>query len=79
MDLQTRKLEFVKEFLKLQSENAVADLEKALKKARQKKDAEVKPFTIEQLQSRVEESLQDYKNGKVTAAEELIAEIEKWS
>ena len=79
MDLQARKLEFVKEFLKLQSENAVADLEKALKKARQKKDAEIKPFTIEQLQSRVEESLQDYKNGKYTTAENLIAEIEKWS
>jgi hypothetical protein len=32
MDLQSRKIEFVQEFLKLQSEEAISRLEKLLKK-----------------------------------------------
>ena len=44
MDLQTRKIEFVQEFLKIQSEEAIERLEKLLKK--EKKNKKSIRFTI---------------------------------
>ena len=49
MDLQSRKIEFVQEFLKVQSEEVISRLEKVLKKENKKSDQEdFKPMTIEE-------------------------------
>jgi hypothetical protein len=78
MDLQTRKLNFIKEFLKLESEKAISHLEKLLQKETQN-NAEWKPMTMEAFHKRINQSTEDSKNEKLIANSKLISEIEKWS
>ena len=79
MDLQTRKIEFVQEFLKLQSERTIILLEKLLKKEVEKKVQDIQPMTIQQFQERIRKSRLDVESGKITEANDLISEIQKWS
>jgi len=80
MDLQTRKLEFIKDFLKLTSEEAVITLEKVLKKQKQSDfESDLAPMSLEELNSRIDKSMEDSKNGRLTHSTELKSEIEKWT
>ena len=80
MDLHSRKIEFVQEFLKLQSEDAISRLEKLLNKEKNlTQSKEVQPMTEEQFNKRIDISMEDLKKGKLTESNDLIAEIEKWS
>jgi hypothetical protein len=80
MDLQSRKIEFVQEFLKLQSEEAISRLEKLLKKEKKLTQSDdVQPMTVEQFNTRIDKSMEDSKKGKLTETNDLIADIEKWS
>lgn len=78
MDLQTRKLNFIQNFLKLENEKAISQLEKLLQKE-VKSDTELKPMTMQEFQKRIEKSTEDSNNGRLTETSELISEIEKWS
>lgn len=70
MDLQTRKIEFVQEFLKLQSEELVSQFENLLKKKLQKK---AEPMSVAELNSRIDQSENDFKNGKFKTSDELLS------
>lgn len=78
MDIQTRKLEFIQEFLKLQNEELITRLENLLRASKSKND-DFKQMTIDELSSRVAQSMSDSKNNRLTNSDDLIAEIEKWS
>ena len=78
MDLQTRKILFVQEFLKLESEKAITHLEKLLQKEA-KSDSAFAPMSMQDFQKRIDQSSDDSKNGRLTETGELISEIEKWS
>ncbi|WP_291134348.1 hypothetical protein [Flavobacterium sp. UBA7663] len=78
MDLQTRKILFVQEFLKLESEKAITHLEKLLVKET-KSDSAFAPMSIQEFQKRIDQSSNDSKNGRLTESNELLSEIEKWS
>jgi len=77
MNIESRKIEFVQAFLNLQSEELISQFEKLLKKAEQS-DEELKPFTIEELDSRIDSSLKDSKNDNIIESNELLADIEQW-
>ncbi|MBW6483091.1 MAG: hypothetical protein K0B10_08510 [Vicingaceae bacterium] len=80
MDLQTRKLELIKEFLKIQSEDIIAIIEKILKKENIKSEQEdFNPMTLEEFNSRIDESMEDSKNGRLIEASDLKAKIDKWN
>ena len=80
MDLQTRKISFVQEFLSIQSEEAVSRLEKYLKKEKKINiDQEFSPMSIKEFQSRIDQSMEDSKNGRVIEANQLLEDIKKWS
>ena len=80
MDLQSRKIEFIQEFLKIQSEEAISKLEKLLRKEKLSTvSEEVSPMSIEQFNQRINRSIEDSKKGKVIEASELRAKIEKWA
>ena len=49
MDIQSGKIEFIQEFLKLQSEEVISRLEKLLKKEAEKIRPDLKPMTVEEL------------------------------
>ena len=80
MDLQTRKLKLIQEFLKVQSEEVISQLEKILKKENTKSEQEgFRPMTIEEFNSRIDQSMDDSKNGRLIEANDLKAKIDKWN
>lgn len=80
MDLQTRKISFVQEFLSIESEEIIYRLEKQLKKEKQTHiDKEFSPMTMKEFESRIDQSMEDSKNGRVIEANQLLEEIKKWS
>ena len=79
MNLQARKIEFVQEFLRLQSEEIVRDLEQVLRKRRiELMDENMKPMTMEQYDLEMDQAEDDSRNGRFISAEDLKAEIKKW-
>ncbi len=78
MDIQTRKIEFVQEFLKLQNEELLTRLEKLLRSHSSEKNDDIMPMTIAELNERINKSKEDSVNERLTTTTDLIAEIEKW-
>lgn len=77
MNLEARKIEFVQEFLKLQSEEVISRLEKILKK--ESNFSEVKkfePMTREELNKRIDQSEADFLNNRYKSSSELLAKYE---
>lgn len=74
MDIQTRKIQFVQSFLKLQSEEVILILEEILKKNQVDEMLEdFKPFSIEELNNRISQSESDFENGDYKTTSELLA------
>lgn len=74
MNLEARKIEFVQEFLKLQSEEAVSRLEKILKKEKNAIDERIfEPMTQEELDKRIDKSESDFQNNRFKNSSELLA------
>lgn len=72
MDLQTRKLEFIKEILKIRSEKVLDQLEKLLTREHTLVADEIHPMTIEELNNRIDTSEEDFKNDKFTSTSDLL-------
>lgn len=80
MDLQTRKLELIQEFLKIQSEDVISRLEKILRKENKiSENEDFKPMSKEEFNSRIDQSMADSKNGRMIESRELKAKIDKWN
>ena len=78
MDIQTRKIEFVRDFLKMQNEELLTLMEKLLYSTKMDYENEVQPMTVEELNSRIDKSMEDSGNGKLTKSSDLSTEIQKW-
>jgi len=79
MDLQTRKIHFIQEFLRTANSNILEKFEKMLKQERKKMyEDEVKPMTLHQYEKRIDSALDDYKNKRVTNAKKLKKQIASW-
>jgi len=74
VDIQTRKLIFIQEFLKIQSEELISRLEKILIG----NEDQFNSFSIEELNARIDQSLKDSENNKVTESDDLLSEIKQW-
>ncbi|UOB17237.1 hypothetical protein [Abyssalbus ytuae] len=76
MDIQSRKIEFIQEFLKIQSEEAISRLETLLRKERENTNSEeFSPMTEEQLNKRIEQSELDFKNNRFKSSAELLTKF----
>ena len=67
MDIQTRKIQFIQEFLKLKSEQAISKLEALLKEER----SNTRVFSQEEFEQRIRQSEDDFKNNRFKTSEEL--------
>ena len=77
MNLEARKLEFVKEFLKLQSEEAISRLENILRKEKNTSDERIfEPMTQDELNKRIDKSESDFRNNRFKSSSELLAKYE---
>ncbi|MDQ7916308.1 hypothetical protein RBU60_01875 [Mesonia sp. MT50] len=73
MDIETRKIEFVQEFLKLQSEEVISKFEKILKKEKESSNDSIEnSMTKEELNARIEKSESDFKNKRCKKTSELL-------
>ena len=79
MDLQTRKIHFIQEILRVKNENIIDKLEKILHQERKKViDKEMSPMTIEEFNSLIDSAESDSKNGRMYNAGEIINDIDTW-
>lgn len=77
MNLEARKIEFVKEFLKLQSEEAVSRLENMLRNEEKESDeGAFKPMTRKELNDRIDQSESDFDNNQFKNSSELLAKYD---
>jgi len=80
MNLETRKISFVQEFLRLQNEEIVTGLEKLLHKRKAELiDNDMKPMSLEKFNADIDQSIADSENGRLISASELKAKIQTWS
>ena len=79
MDLQTRKIQFIQEFLRSANSNIVEKFEKMLRQERKKMyEKEIKPMTLQQYEQRIDKAMDDYKNNRVVNARKLKKDIASW-
>lgn len=77
MNIETRKLSFIQDFLRIQNEEIVIGLETLLKKRKlEQYEKELKPMDLKQFNDEINQSLNDSENNRVIKATELK---EKWN
>jgi len=79
MDIQTRKLNFVQEFLRLRNIKLIEKLEKILLEDKAKDFEEnLKPLSSAAFNKMVDKSLDDAKQGNIVNAHDLKVSVRKW-
>lgn len=79
MDLEARKIMFVQEFLRLQSEEIIIGLEKMLRKQKVALiEANLKPMSLYQLDEEIDQAMEDSKKGRLIKGIDLKAKVQKW-
>jgi hypothetical protein len=79
MDIQTRKINFVQEFLRLRNIKLIKKLEKILFEDKAKDyEANLKPMSLDNFHKMIDKSIDDAKQGNVANARELIESVKKW-
>jgi len=80
MNLETRKISFIQEFLRLQNEEIVMGLEKFLRNRKiELIENEFKPMSLDQFNKEIDQALDDSKNDRIIKATDLKDEIQKWT
>ena len=79
MDIQTRKIVFIQEILKLQNEDLLLRLEHLLRSEKTDKCNNFEPMSTDEFYKRIEQSMKDSDEEKLTNSKDLIAEIEEWT
>jgi hypothetical protein len=77
MDLQTRKIAFIQDFLKLESEKVIVQFEKLLQK-QTNSNSTLEPMSVADFQKRINQSVSDSNEGKLTSSEHFLEEIAGW-
>jgi predicted transcriptional regulator len=79
MDIQTKKLHFVQEFLRIEDEKIIDKLNNVLKLERKLKvEKQLKPFTIEEFNAIIDRAEADSKAGRLISAQEMKKEMDSW-
>ena len=78
MDLQTRKQNLITYLAQIKDELFFDKLENYILNREIENNPDLKPFTIEELVSRIEESELDFKNGKFKSQEDLEKSSTNW-
>lgn len=79
MDLQSRKIQFIQEFLKYANTNILDKFEEMLKQEREKEfEKEIEPMTLKEYEHRIDKAFKDVKNNRIKSARQLKKEIATW-
>jgi len=79
MDIQTRKINFVQEFLRLRNIKLIEKLEKILLEDKAKDyEANLRHLSIDNFNKMIDESVEDALQGNVVSARDLKESVKKW-
>jgi ribosomal protein L29 len=79
MDIQTRKLHFIEDFLRYANSSILEKFEQILRQEREKElSKEIKPMTLTQYEHRIHKAIEDMEEGKVKSVKSLKKEIATW-
>ncbi len=77
--LQARKLNLIEEFLRINDEQVISDLESLILKEKIKSyERELVPMTIEKFHSNINRSVREIESGQFITHEELLESIKEW-
>ncbi|MGO2294958.1 MAG: hypothetical protein ACTH5N_05845 [Psychroflexus halocasei] len=77
MGIEARKIEFIQEFLKVQSEDVISRFEKLLREENNVSDEKrFEPMAIEELNRRINQSESDFENNRFKTSSELLAKYQ---
>lgn len=80
MDIQTKKLHFVQEFLRLKDESLIDKLTDLLRIEKKKKiEKELRSFSQKEFNDLIDSAESDSENGRLISARELKNEIDSWN
>ena len=72
MNIETRKLSFIQEFLRIQNEEIISGLEKLLKKRKSEQyENNLKPMDLNQFHDEIDQAMDDSENDRVIKATDL--------
>jgi len=79
MDIATKKLRLVQEFLQLNDEELIDKLNQFLKSERKRLTGKkIKPFTEKELNRRIDKAEADSSNSRLISVHDLKSEINSW-
>lgn len=79
MNLEARKISLVQEFLRIDNEKIISALENLLHKSKSESfDENLKPISLDQLNSEIDKAIDDEYKGKLINAKDLKNKIQKW-
>jgi hypothetical protein len=80
MNLETRKINFIQEFLNLDNEDIILGFENLLRKTKTEQiENSLKPMSLKQLNSEIDLAMEDSENGRMIKATDLKTKIRQWS
>ncbi|MBK8806768.1 MAG: hypothetical protein IPO21_09030 [Bacteroidales bacterium] len=79
MNLQTRKINFVQEFLRLQNEEIISGLENLLKaKKIEQYEKKLIPMSSDQFNQEIDQALLDSEEDRITSAKDIKKKFQAW-
>ena len=79
MNIQTRKLELIEEFLRISDETLIEKLESFLKIEKKKRhDKELKPMSLNDFHEMIDQAKLDKENGHVVSHKDLKKKVNAW-
>lgn len=80
MDIQTRKIHFVQEFLRLRNEELIETFENILHAEKQKTyEKSLQPMSMREFNEMIDKAEDDSKNGRLISSEDMKKEIDSWT
>jgi hypothetical protein len=79
MNIQSRKLVLIEEFLRISDENLISRLESFIKQEKKKlHKKEVNPMSLNEFHEMIDHAKQDSDSGRVISHQELKKKIKTW-
>jgi hypothetical protein len=80
MDIQSKKIQFIEDFIRISDEGLINKLIEMVKLETSKNaQKESEPFTMKEFNDLIDRSESDSRNGRETPARDLKNEIDSWS
>jgi hypothetical protein len=80
MNIQSRKLELIEEFLRISDENLITKLESFIRHEKKiSLESKLKPMTINEFHEMIDQAKKDSDEGRVISHQELRNKVKTWN